>query len=73
VNNKNYGTSHYAKAPNIQFFFGTFSIYGSIGSPNENRNQKHDKIEGLKFPRIIYIAHNLPHVRIGVENDVLHL
>jgi len=42
----------------------------ATGSSTENRNQTHSKINGLRFPRIIY---NLPHAKVDYVNDSLKL
>ena len=40
----------------------------ATGSSIENRNQTHSKINGLRFPSIVY---NIPHAKVYYVNDVL--
>jgi hypothetical protein len=67
----NYGTTHYAKAPNIQFFvLLPFLVQWGVQMKIETRCTA--GLKALNF-RVLYSQHNLPHVRISVDNDVLHL
>jgi hypothetical protein len=70
-NNTNYGTTHYAKASNIQYFvFLPFLVQWEVQMKIETRCTARWK--ALNF-RVLYLQHNLPRVRIRVKNNVLHL
>jgi hypothetical protein len=72
VNNTNYGTTHYAKVPNIQFFvLLPFLVHWGVKMKIKTRGTA--RLEALNFRVWYEIQHNLPHVRILVENDALHL
>jgi len=67
----NYGNTHYAKAPNIQFFvLLPFLVQWGVQMKIEIRCTA--RLKALNS-RVLYLQHNFRRVRISVENDVLNL
>jgi len=59
------------QTPNIQFFL-LLPFLAQWGVQMEIETRGTARLKALNF-RVLYLQHNLPHVRIHVENVVLHL